>query len=60
MPCPVCYLEPGSGADHRFCLVELFRSGKIQSIAEWSELSRAKPKTYVKRRVIVKIKKEEE
>jgi hypothetical protein len=59
MPCPVCNQSPGSGAagaDHRWCLVELFKTNRIKSIADWQEL--CKPKTIVKGKVKVRIAKE--
>lgn len=60
MPCPICHTEPGSGNDHRYCLVELFREKKIQSIAEWTELCKKKPQTIIKGRVTIRVKKEEQ
>ena len=59
MPCPICLTEPGSGNDHRYCLVQLFREKKIKTIAEWQEMCK-KPKTVIKGRTVIKIKKEEE
>jgi hypothetical protein len=59
MPCPICYHEPGSGTDHRYCLVQLFREKKISSIADWEKLSK-KPKTIIKGKVTIKVKNEEE
>ena len=60
MPCPICHTEPGSGNDHRYCLVELFREGTIKSIAEWTELCKKKPQTIIKGRVTIRVKKEEQ
>lgn len=37
MPCPVCSCNIGY-ADHRMCLVELFRENKIKSVAEWEKM----------------------
>ena len=60
MPCPICQKEPGSGSDHRGCLVTLFRENKIQSIREWEDLCKPpKPKTIIKGRVTIKIKEED-
>jgi hypothetical protein len=56
MPCPVCNQSPASGADHRWCLVELFKTNRIQSVTDWEEMS--KPKTIVKRTIKVRIAKE--
>lgn len=50
MPCPICNQNIGNGVDHRWCLVELFKTNKIKSVAEWEALS-AKPKTIFKRKV---------
>jgi hypothetical protein len=59
MPCPVCNQSPASGAgdaDHRWCLVELFKSNTIKSVADWEAL--CKPKTTIKRKVKARVPKE--
>ena len=38
MPCQICGQMPGY-ADHRMCLVELFRSDTIRSVKEWEQMS---------------------
>ena len=61
MPCPVCFKEPGSGADHRWCLAQLFRENRIQSVDEWMELCKPpKPKTIIKGKTTIRVKKEEQ
>ena len=60
MPCPVCSESVGE-ADHRFCLLELLKSGKIKSVHEWERMSSdtpAKPVTIRKGRVRAVIPKE--
>jgi len=49
MPCPVCDCKIGE-ADHRMCLLQLFREGKIKSSKDWERMARdnPKPKTLVK------------
>lgn len=38
--CPVCQLPvPNPGGDHRFCLVELFKTNRIQCIQDWMKMS---------------------
>ena len=60
MPCPVCFTEPGSGNDHRWCLAELFRKRIISSIADWHDLCNPpKPKTVVKGKTTIRVKKED-
>lgn len=59
MPCPVCQKEPGSGADHRMCLVELFRTNTIQNVDDWMKLCK-KPKTIFKGKRTIKVKKEDQ
>ena len=38
MPCPVCNQLKDGEADHRFCVLELLKSGNIQSVADWCRL----------------------
>ena len=55
MPCPVCN-RPANTDNHRTCLVELFKTNKIQSVKDWEEL--CKPKTIVKRRIKARVDRE--
>jgi hypothetical protein len=56
MPCPVCTKVLGGDTDHRWCLVELFKTNRIKSVQEWKELSR--PKTIRKGTIRAKIAQE--
>lgn len=58
MQCPVnkCVPSTDGGVDHRLCLVELFETNRIQTIADWQEMW--KPKTIVKGKRRVRIPKE--
>lgn len=47
MPCPV---NKCVGDDHRLCLVELFKTNRIKSLADWEALWKPK-KRIVKARV---------
>lgn len=55
MPCPICNISIDAGVDHRWCLVELFKTNRIKSVKEWEDMSR-KPKTILKGRVIRTVK----
>lgn len=55
MPCPVCDCKIGE-ADHRACIVQLFRDNRIKSIKEWETLA-MKPGTTVKGIVSLLVKK---
>lgn len=44
----------GASEDHRWCLVELFKTNKIKTVKEWEEMSRVKKP----RRVRVLVPKE--
>lgn len=57
MPCPVCKKEAGS-ADHRGCLVELFKNDVIKSVAEWETMCK-KPVTIRKGQIRARIRKED-
>jgi hypothetical protein len=35
--CPVCS-KPVPGPDHRWCLVELFKANRIQTLREWEKM----------------------
>ena len=60
MPCPICTKEPGSGDDHRWCLVQLFQENVIQSVDDWLKLCNPpKPKTVVKGKITIQVKKED-
>lgn len=56
MPCPHCKQSSTTVADHRWCIVELFKTNVIQSVAQWEALS--KPKTIVKGRIRALVPKE--
>ena len=45
MPCPVCLKIE---SDHRPCVLELFKTDKIQSIKEWEEMSKPKKRRIIK------------
>jgi hypothetical protein len=47
--CPVCSKSVGSNADHRYCVLELFKTNKIKSVKEWEKMS------IVRRRICVKV-----
>lgn len=52
------HCHKGSGEDHRWCLVELFKTNKIKTVAEWQEQSRLLAKkmlTVVKGRVRIRV-----
>jgi hypothetical protein len=50
MACIVCSRDVSQSAEHRECLLHLFRTTQIKSISDWIRLS-SKPKTVVKGRV---------
>ena len=50
MSCIVCSRDVSQSAEHRECLLHLFRTTQIKSIHEWIRLS-SKPKTILKGRV---------
>jgi hypothetical protein len=50
MSCVVCSRDLGKSAEHRECLLQLFKESKIKSIGDWIELSM--PKTIIKGRVV--------
>jgi hypothetical protein len=56
MPCPVCSCNIGQ-ADHRMCVIQLFREDKIKSVAEWQNLCR--PVTIRKGKIIAYLPKTE-
>ena len=57
MPCPVCNERIGE-ADHRFCVLNLLKSGEIKTAREWEKMSAEKPKSVLKGRVKAVIPKE--
>jgi hypothetical protein len=60
MPCPVCNERIGE-ADHRWCVLNLLKSGEIKTAREWEKMSAdapAKPVTIYKGRVKAVIPKE--
>ena len=50
MPCPVC-LQAISETGHRFCVLDLLKSGKIKSSSEWENMCKDKPMTIRKGKV---------
>ena len=58
MACPVCKKDAYTGSDHRWCLVELFKSNVIKTVAEWEAMCRM-PATIRKGRVRALIRKED-
>jgi hypothetical protein len=50
MSCIVCTRDLGKSAEHRECLLQLFKESKIKSIGDWITLST--PKTIIKGRVV--------
>ena len=57
MPCPVCNCSIGE-ADHRFCVLDLLKSGTIKTAKEWEKMSRDKPVTICKGKVKAVVPKE--
>lgn len=58
MPCPVCDLPIGHPAsDHRWCVLDLLKSGQIKSSDEWTKMASDKPVTIHKGRVKAMIPK---
>ena len=55
MTCPVCKKDAG---DHRNCLVELFKSNVIKTVAEWEAMCK-KPVTIRKGQIRAHIRKED-
>ena len=51
MSCIVCTRDVSDSAQHRACILQLFKETKIKSIQDWITMS-SKPKTIVKRRVV--------
>jgi hypothetical protein len=49
MSCVVCSRDIDKSAEHRECLLQLFKESKIKSIGDWITLST--PKTIIKGRV---------
>ena len=50
MSCVVCNRDIGKSAEHRECILQLFKSSSIKSISDWIALST--PKTILKGRVL--------
>jgi hypothetical protein len=50
MSCVVCSRDIDKSAEHRECLLQLFKESKIKSIGDWIEMSI--PKTIIKGRVV--------
>lgn len=51
MQCPECRL--GKDADHRKCVIKMFRENRIQSVEDWECMSR----TILKGRRVIRILK---
>lgn len=51
MSCIVCTRDISKSAEHRACILQLFKETKIKGIADWIRLS-TKPKTIFKGRVV--------
>jgi hypothetical protein len=51
MSCIVCSRDISKSAEHRECLLQLFKETKIKHISDWIRLS-SKPKTILKGRVV--------
>ena len=47
MPCPVCNKTKDGENDHRFCVLELLKSGNIKNLADWCRLCEPKPETKI-------------
>lgn len=54
MPCPVCSQPVAGGADHRMCVLSLFKSNKIQTVEEWTAMA-TKPETIIKGRIRIRV-----
>ena len=54
MSCIVCTRDISKSAEHRECILQLFKETKIKHIHEWIHLS-TKPKTIVKGRVLRRV-----
>lgn len=57
MSCIVCSRDVGESAQHRECVLTLFKEKRIKSVQDWIQLStkpkpKPKPKTIVKGRVV--------
>jgi hypothetical protein len=50
MSCIVCNRDISKSAEHRECLLTLFKDAKIKSVSDWIRMS-SKPKTILKGRV---------
>lgn len=50
MSCIVCTRDVSKSAEHRECILQLFKESRIKSINDWIRLS-SKPKTILKGRV---------
>lgn len=51
MSCIVCNRDMGESAQHRECVLTLFKEKRIKSVQDWIRLS-TKPKTIFKGRVL--------
>ena len=55
--CPHCTRSLSETDDHRLCLMEMFKTNKIQRVSDWTKLCEeyGKPKTIMKRRIRVMV-----
>jgi hypothetical protein len=51
MACIVCNRDISKSAEHRECILTLFKESKIKSVHDWITMS-SKPKTIIKGRVV--------
>jgi hypothetical protein len=51
MLCVVCRRDVSDSAQHRECLMVLFKEKRIKGVADWIQLS-SKPRTILKGRVV--------
>ncbi len=56
MSCIVCTRDVSESAQHRECLMVLFKEKRIKGIADWIRLS-SKPRTIVKGRVVRRLER---
>lgn len=54
MSCIVCNRDMGESAQHRECVLTLFKEKRIKGVQDWIRLS-MKPKTIIKGRVIRRV-----
>lgn len=58
MSCIVCSRDVGESAQHRECVLTLFKEKRIKSVQDWIQLStKPKPKTIIKGRVVRRLER---